>query len=51
MVAAINSYGERTNRTETKKRKPYSPYYYKWTPAMITELYRYFGILLFMGLR
>ena len=51
MVAVINSYGERTNRTETKKRKPHSPHYRKWTPTTIAELYRYFGILLFMGLR
>ena len=50
IVAATNSYGERTNRTETIKNKPDSPYHRKWHATNIPELYRYLGILLFMGL-
>ena len=50
IVAIINSYSERINRTKMKKRKPYSPYHHKWTPTTITKLYRYFRILLFIEL-
>ena len=51
MVAAINTYGERINAIETHKRKPDSRYHRNWRAITISELYRYLGILLFMGLR
>ena len=51
IVTAINSYGERTNATETKKQKPNSPHHRKWRSTTISELYRYLGILIFIGLR
>ena len=51
IVAAINSYGERINRTETIKNKSNSLYHRKWHATNIPELYRYLGILLFIGLR
>ena len=51
IMAATNSYGERANRTEGKKNKPNSLHHRKWHPTTISELYRYLGILLFIGLR
>ena len=51
IVVATNSYGERTNTTETINRKPDSPHHRKWHATTISELYRYLGILLFIGLR
>ena len=50
IMAAINSYGERTNRTETKRRKPNSPEHRRWYSSNASELYRYFGYLLYLGI-
>ena len=50
-MAAINSYGERRNYTERQRNKPDTIYYRKWRPTTVPELYRYLGILLFLGLR
>ena len=51
IMIATNTYGERANRTETTKNKPDSIHHRKWRPVTIPELYRYLGILLFLGLR
>ena len=51
IVAVINTYSERINIIKTHKRKPNSPHYRKWRATTISELYRYLGILLFIGLR
>ena len=51
IMIIINTYGERANRTETTKNKPDSIHHRKWRPVTIPELYRYLGILLFLGLR
>ena len=51
IMAVINSYDERTNRTETIKNKPDNSYHRKWHVTNIPELYRYLGILLFISLR
>ena len=48
IVAATNSHGERANRI--KDRNPLSTQYRKWHSTTISELYRYFGCLLFLGL-
>ena len=51
IVAAINSYAERRNYTESQKNKPNSEHHRKWRAITVSELYRYLGILLFLGLR
>ena len=51
IILIINSYGERINAVETIKRKPDSSHHRKWHATIISELYRYLGILLFIGLR
>ena len=51
IMVATNSYGERVNRTETIKNKPDSLHHRKWHAINVSELYRYLGILLFIGLR
>ena len=48
IMAATNSYGERENRE--KNRHPLSRQYRKWHSTTISELYRYLGCLLFLGL-
>ena len=50
IITATNSYDERKNHTESRKNKPDSSHHRKWYATTIPELYRYLGILLFLGL-